>query len=373
MDAHDLRYWIGFNRARGIGPVRLRSVLKQFGTIQAAWNASADQLKASGLDQRSLNSLLSVRATVDLDAELRAVEAIGASIITFMEPQYPPALLAIADAPPLLYFKGTLTEADNRAMAVVGTRRATSYGKMIAGEMTRALVQYGFTIVSGLARGIDAMAHQSALESGGRTIAVLATGIDQVYPAEHRDLADAISRQGTLITELPIGSPPERGHFIPRNRIISGLARGVLVVEAAEKSGALKTADVALDQGREVFAIPGNASSPVSRGTNILIRNGAKMTLDVSDILNEIDGTHLPPQPSVHSTSLSFKPVTRPEISPIERQVLAQLAAEPRHIDEIAYRCRLPVMQVSSALTLLELKGLAQQMGAMQYVFVGEL
>lgn len=371
MADRKLRYWIGFNRAKGIGPVRLRALLTHFGDIEIAWYASSKDLQAAGLDQRSLTSLLSTRSTCDLDAELRAIEQIGAWVLTLEDTAYPPLLRQIVDPPPVLYVRGTLTEADNRALAVVGTRRATVYGKTMTEELVDPLARRGFTIVSGLARGIDSAAHQTALNAGGRTVAVMANGIDRVYPPENRQLAEAIVAQGALLSELPLGEPPEGKHFAPRNRIVSGLTLGTVVVEAAEHSGALMTANQALEQGRDVFAVPGNALSPASKGTNALIQNGARMVTSAQDILDELN------LDAVNHTGLTA-PASQPVNDPIienetEALVLRYLSAEPQHIDDVAHQSGLSVVQVSSTLTMLELRGLVRQMGGMQYALAVNL
>jgi DNA processing protein len=398
LDEHTLRYWIGFNRAKGIGPARLNALIQHCGGIEAAWNASPKEWQAAGLDQRTVGSLKRTRETCNLDAELRAVERLGARVITFVDDEYPPLLRQIYDPPPILYVKGTLTKADHWAIAVVGTRRATAYGKTMAQTLVAPLVQRGLTIVSGLARGIDAIAHQTALEAGGRTIAVMANGIDQVYPPEHRELAAAITEQGALITEHPVGEEPEAAHFIPRNRIVSGLCLGTVVVEAAETSGALKTANLALDQGREVFAVPGNALAPTSKGPNALIQAGAKMITSADDILNELKIEGIVPKDSakdrarrrVANTALAKNAPSVPLAPPVadsargeaaeaaedvptsqtEALVLRYLSATPQHVDELTQQCGLSVAQVTTALTLLELRGLIENVGAMQYIRV---
>jgi DNA processing protein len=248
-------------------------------------------------------------------------------------------------------------------------------------EIVGPLARQGITIVSGLARGIDAVAHQAALESGGRTIAVMANGIDQVYPPEHSRLADAIVDQGALLTELPVGARPESSHFAPRNRIVSGMSLGTLVVEAAEHSGALLTANQALDQDRDVFAVPGNALSPVSRGTNALIQAGAKMVTSADDILSELNLIPLerhgerPARRRAERQAITARQTidTIPEAAAeneVEAVILRQLSAEPQHIDDLSHQCGLPVRQVSSTLTILETRGLIEQVGIMQYALV---
>ncbi len=383
-----LRYWVGFNRTKGIGPARLRALIDHFGDLETAWKASPPALQRAGLDQRTLESLLSTRANCDLDAELRAIERAGAHVLTLDDPDYPELLRHISDPPTLLYVRGRLTRTDRLAVAIVGTRGATTYGKTIAGEFAAALAGRGITIVSGLARGIDSTAHRAALDSGGRTIAVLPCGIDRIYPSEHRDLAEAIAERGALITELPIGEPPERRHFAPRNRIVSGLCLGVLVVEASEKSGALITADRALEQGREVFAVPGNVHSPASLGANALIQAGAKMTTRAEDILEELrlDGLPARPVPAVPPrrpagvSAVDSAPTPEPaptlseaapETTQTETLVLRHLSAGASHVDDLAQRSGLPVRHVSGALTTLELKGLVRQVGVLEYVAAG--
>ncbi|MEP7287257.1 MAG: DNA-processing protein DprA [Chloroflexota bacterium] len=371
MDQSTLRYWIGFNRAHGVGPVWLHTLIQYFGGIENAWKASPRALESAGLNHRTINSILAVRTTCDLDAELRNIERAGAWVITWEDTGYPPGLSSITDPPPVLYVKGTLTEGDSQALAVVGTRRATAYGKTMTHEIVEPLAHRGMTIVSGLARGIDAEAHQAALDAGGRTIAVLANGIDRVYPPEHRPLAEQIAANGALVSELPLGTPAKNIYFLPRNRLISGLAMGTLVVEAAERSGALTTANLALEQGRDVFAVPGNALSPSSKGTNLLIQSGAVMVTTAEDILNALTldlaplKTHKPsprPENAFIATSLAENEV--------EAMILRSLATEPQHIDSLSRQSGLPVKVISSTLTILELRGLVQQVSVTQYGLV---
>ncbi len=369
MESRLLRYWIGFNRAKGIGPIRQRMLTDYFGDIERAWNASADQLRKAGLDQRSLQSLLTTRVTCDLDAELQAVEKAGARAVTLEDVEYPAPLRNIPDPPALLYVKGSLLETDQKALAVVGTRRATTYGKTMTREIVEPLAQTGVVIVSGLANGIDTVAHQSAIDAGGRTLAAMATGIDQIYPPQNHRLAEAIQAHGALLTELPLGEPPESRHFAPRNRIVSGLSLGTLVVEAAERSGALLTANLALDQGRDVFAVPGNASSPTSKGTNTLIQQGAVMVTGAADILDALKLAS--PQFRSRSPRVSVEAVEAQGENEIEVAILHSLSTEPQNIDDLSQRIGFPVKQVSSALTILELKGFVQQVGSMQFALAG--
>lgn len=359
----DQRYWIGFNMVRGIGPTRLRALLDYFGDVERAWHAPSEELRRAGLDRRSLEHLLAGRAKYDLDQELERIAAVGARALTWESPDYPRLLREISDPPPVLYVKGTLTEQDAWAVAVVGTRRARAYGREVTRRLTAALARSGVTIVSGMARGIDAEAHSVALKAGGRTIAVLGCGIDRVYPPEHRKLAEEISTHGALISDYPLGTPPEGSNFPPRNRIISGLSLGVLVTEAGTRSGALITADFAAEQGRDVFAVPGSILTRDCAGTNALIRDGAHVVLGPEDILEELNLTMVAEQAEARQVLPADE---------TEAALLNHLSAEPTHVDELQQQVDLPIAQVTSTLALMELKGLVRQVGGMKYVVARE-
>jgi len=353
------RYYVGFNLVRGIGPARLRMLIDAFGDVERAWLAPAEALYRVGLDRRSLENLLETRARVDLDREVRRVAAVGAHILTWEDEGYPKLLAEIPDPPPILYVRGELKPEDAWAVAVVGTRRVSTYGREVTRRLVSVLAQSGVTIVSGLARGVDAVAHQTALEVGGRTIAVLGCGIDLVYPPEHRELARRIAAQGALVSEYPLGTQPEPGNFPPRNRIISGLSLGVVITEAGRNSGALITADYAAEQGRDVFAVPGSILSAGCAGTNRLIQDGAKPVLDAADILQELNLTMVAEQKEARQAL----PTTE-----TEALILAHLSAEPVHVDDLTRAVGLPVAQVTSTLALMELKGMVRQVGGMKYV-----
>jgi DNA processing protein len=355
----DLPYWLGFNLVSGIGPARFRRLLVQFGTAETAWRASSAELLAAGLDAKSVESLAARRGHLDLHRELDRVERAGATLVTLESGAYPPLLKHIADAPPLLYVKGDLQPGDELALAVVGTRRASVYGKQVCERIVGEIAGRGVTIVSGLARGIDAVAHRVALAAGGRTIAVVGCGVDVVYPPEHAGLTREIGANGAIVSEYPMGTPPDAGNFPPRNRIISGMSRATLVVEAGDNSGALITADDAVEQGRDVMAIPGSILAPGCAGTNRLIQQGAKLIQSASDILEELNVVTLGQQ-------LEFRALSPDD--PVERSLLDVLTGEPAHIDEIVRRLELPAATVSSALALLELKGMARHVGGMHYV-----
>jgi DNA processing protein len=359
----NLRYWVGFNIVRGIGPIRLRALLDFFGDIERAWHAPADGLRNAGLDRRSLNNLLAARAELDLDREVEKVAAAGARVLTWESADYPQLLREIPAPPPVLYVKGTLTEEDGWAVGVVGTRRASTYGREVTRRLVGALARSGITIVSGLARGIDGEAHRAALEAGGRTIAVLGCGIDRVYPPEHRKLAQEIVQNGALVSDYALGTPPEGVNFPPRNRIISGLSLGVLVTEAGTRSGALITVDFAAEQGRDVFAVPGSVLNKGSRGTNAMIQDGAKVVLGPEDILVELNLTMVAEQTEVRQVLPA---------DATEEALLARLSAEPVHVDELRQELDLPIAQVTSTLALMELKGMVRQVGGMKYITARE-
>lgn len=354
-----LRYWIGFNLVRGIGPVRLRNLLQAFGDIASAWMASESALRAVGLDERALRNLLKVRAQVDLDQVLQKAAELGVKILTWESSEYPTLLAHLPDAPPVLYLRGKLVQDDEWAVAVVGTRKVSPYGRQVAYRLASDLASNGLTIVSGLARGIDSIAHRAAIEAGGRTIAVLGSGVDHIYPPEHRRLAQAIIEQGALISDYPLGTRPEASNFPPRNRIISGLSLATIVVEAGLRSGALITADFALDQGREVFAVPGSILSPSSAGCNRLLRDGAHVLTETRDVFEVL---HLGQIEEKRAAQMAL-----PE-TPTERAVFARLSTEPQHVDELARATELSAATVSSALVLMELKGLVRQVAPLTYV-----
>ena len=359
----DIKYWIGFNIIPGIGRVKFNQLENYFGNLENAWKASPSELKQASLDSNSINAVNSWRPKISLEAEMERLDRYGIKALSYNDPVYPSRLKEIYDYPPLLYIRGSLLPQDEWCLAVVGTRRATVYGKQVTDEIVTDLAQSKITIVSGLAKGIDSIAHRSALAAGGRSIAVFACGLDIVYPSENTELARSIIQQGALVSEYPLGTRPRAENFPRRNRIMSGLSLGVLVTEANETSGAIITANMALEQNREVFAIPGSILSPASRGTNRLIQEGAKLVRDYSDILEELNLTAVARQIEMREVIPS---------SDVESQLLKQLSAEPAHIDEICRSSGLPASTVSSTLTMMELKGLTKQVGNMNYVLARE-
>jgi DNA processing protein len=358
-----LKYWVGFNLVKGIGPMKVRALLDHFGDLETAWRASVSDLRQVGLDRRALSSFLKARDQLNLTAELDKLAEKNVRVLTWNDSEYPARLLQIPDPPPVLYVRGQLANEDEWAVAVVGTRRASAYGKMVTQRLVTDLAVNHVTIVSGLARGIDGEGHQAALDAGGRTIAVLGCGLDLIYPPEHRNLAREIVENGALVSEYPLGTRPEASNFPPRNRIISGLSLGVLVVEAGFKSGALITADFAADQGRDVFAVPGNLYARTNVGTNRLIQDGAKLVMGAEDILEELNLMMVAQQVEVRAVV--------PETE-TEALLLQHLSLEPVHVDELALRVELPISDVTSNLALMELKGMVRQVGGMSYVLMHE-
>jgi len=363
IEMGSIEYWVGFNIVPAIGPAKIRALLDHFGDLEAAWRADAGALAQAGLDRLAIRNLVRMRDQLDLEAEMDKLARRQVTPLTWEDEAYPSLLKQIYAPPPVLYVRGQLLPDDEWAVGLVGTRRATAYGKQVARMLGQDLARSRVTVVSGLARGIDAIAHQAALDAGGRTIAVMACGLDRVYPPEHRNLAHAIMERGALVSDYPLGTPPEAGNFPPRNRIISGLSLGVVVIEAGSRSGALITAEFAAEQGREVFAVPGNIVSRASTGCNRLIHDGAKMVLDVQDILEELNLTMV----EVQAQAREILPADE-----TEAQLLDLVSDAPVHVDEICRQSELPIHQVSSALAMMELKGMVRQVGGMNYILARE-
>lgn len=360
---NERQFWVGFNRVAGVGPVRVRQLLEKFGALSKAWNAPLGALGEAGLDQRAVANLSEARKELDLAAELARLDKLGIAVLTWEDDVYPSLLRQLRDidqAPPVLYMRGTLVEADEWAITIVGTRSISAYGRQVTHRLASELAANGLTIVSGLARGVDAEAHTAALDAGGRTVAVFGCGLDMIYPPEHRQLAARIVRQGALLSPFPLGTPPEGKNFASRNRIMSGMSRGVLVTEAGDKSGAMLTAGYALEQNREVFAVPGNITAQGSNGTNRLVQDGAYPVLSAQDVLEVLKVERVAEYVEARSNL--------PDVSDTERTLLSCLSHDPLHVDDITRQVGLPVAQVSSALTMLELKGMVRQVGSMTYV-----
>ncbi|MBI4296061.1 MAG: DNA-protecting protein DprA [Chloroflexi bacterium] len=364
MNSKELKYWVGFSLVPGIGRVRMAQLETHFGSMEKTWQASALDLKQAGLDSVALRAITTWRPKISLDEEMEKLERFGVKALVWHDAEYPARLKEIYDFPPVLYVRGSLMPADEWSVAVVGTRRTTVYGRQVAEEIVADLARNKITIASGLARGVDSVAHRSALEAGGRSVAVFASGLDIVYPAENASLARSLIQHGAIISEYPLGAKPRAENFPRRNRIMSGLSLGVLVIEADETSGAMITARLALEQNREVFAIPGSILSPASRGTNRLIQEGAKLVRDYTDVLEELNLSAVAQQ-------LEMKEII--PASDTESLLLQQLRAEPVHIDELCRSSGLPVSTVSSTLAMMEIKGIVKQVGSMNYILAREV
>jgi len=362
MDRSELQYWVALGRVPQLGRARFALLESHFGSMEEAWRASPAALQAAGLTGATLSALLAARDAIEPEAELAKLEQAGVRALTWRDEGYPAGLKEIFDKPPILYMRGDLMAADDWSVALVGTRRATAYGRQVAEEMAQGLARNGITVVSGLARGIDSVGHRAALANGGRTLAALACGLDMVYPPENAKLAREIVERGALVSDYPLGTQPRAEFFPRRNRIMVGISLGVLVVEGDVKSGALITARQALDENREVFAVPGSVYSPAGRGTNWLIQQGqAKLVTRVEDVLEELN------------LSMAGHQIEAKETLPVdatEASLLQHLSSEPIHIDDVLRASGLAIDSVSSALAMLELKGMVRQVGNMSYVKV---
>ncbi len=356
-------FWVGFNHVRGIGAVRLKALLDHFGSLEQAWNAPTEQLSSAGLNQRVIENILRLRSQIDLELIWKNINKQQIKVITWMDEQYPKRLKEIDQPPPVLYFRGELLPADDWAIAIVGTRRMTTYGRQVTEDVSSALVRNGFTIVSGLARGIDSVAHQAAIKSTGRTIGVLGCGVDQIYPPENRKLAEEIVNSGAIISEYAPGTPPDSNNFPPRNRIISGLAQAVVIIEAGETSGALITGSFAAEQGREVFAVPGGIYSPQSKGCNRLIRDGAHPLLTIENLLEILNVENV----QAYKQARLLIPADE-----IESKLLTILNQDNCSIDELTAQTGLAIDQVSATLIMMELKGMIRQSDSATYMLIKE-
>ena len=359
MTTDEKAYWVAFNHIRGVGSARVQRMLKAFGDLRSAWEAPRSGLCAAGLDDRTTEAILSARSRLDPESLLDRCAQSGIRPLVWEDAEYPLCLKELPAPPPVLYLKGNLREADAISAAVVGTRKMTAYGREVTRIFASALAASGITVVSGMARGIDAEAHNAALERHGRTLAVFGCGVDVVYPPEHARLARRIAESGALLSDYPPGTPPDAANFPPRNRIIAGLSIVTLVVEAGEESGALLTASYAADYGREVFAIPGSVLSESSRGCNRLIASGAHPATSPEEFLSALDIQRIGP-------SIQMR-MAIPD-SPVEAKILNALSSEPMHIDRLKAKVGLPVEEISGTLAMMELKGMVRPVGGMQFI-----
>jgi DNA processing protein len=356
------KYWVAFSQFTKIGPVRFKKLYNYFPNLGEAWLAPAEDLKKSGLEEEIVGELAARRSTINPDLEWEKLEKEKIKIVTILDKNYPKLLKEIYNPPALLYYKGNLGAISDFTLAVVGTRKVSPYGEQVAAEITKELARNGLAIVSGLALGVDALAHGSALEVNGQTVAVLGSGLagQNIYPVSNRYLANKIvSQGGALLSEFPLGMLPLKHNFPIRNRIISGLSLGTLIIEAGLDSGALITARYALEQNREVFAIPGNIYSPSSIGPNNLIKLGAKLVTEANDILEALNLSEA-------TTYLETKNIV-PETK--EEEILLKfLTKEPIQVDKLINQSGLNTAAVNSTLLMMEIKGKVKNLGGANYV-----
>jgi len=355
--AEDIFYWLALALTPGVGSILIKRLLERFKTPEAIFQTPMKELlEIEGLGEKVASEIQKGPLERAVERELSLLNKVGGKILTLKDDDYPKRLKEIYDPPALLYVRGALRKEDELAIAMVGSRKTSPYGRWITEKISQDLAHHGVTIVSGMARGIDTLAHRGAIQGGGRTLAVLGCGVDVIYPSENRNLFNQIIEQGAVVSEFPMGSPPEGGHFPKRNRIISGLSIGVVIVQASAESGSLITAGYALEQGREVFAVPGNVGAEGSRGTNQLIKEGAKLVESSEDILEEI----LPQWRRENEITLKAGPPI-PDLTEEEKILFSLLGETPLHIDGIIRESRLDPGKVSSLLLNLELKGLISQ------------
>jgi len=352
--------WLALARVKGLGAVSFKKLAARFVDPTAAFSAVLAELEqVEGLHRDTIDGIVAFSDWAEIDEEIERARDAGIAIVPFTNPNYPARLRTIADPPPFLYVKGNLLTDDDKAVAIVGSRSASEYGRRVARDLARGLASLGFTVVSGMARGIDGVAHQSALQAGGRTIAVLGSGVERAYPAEHDMLYRRIGENGAVVSELPIGTRPMAFNFPARNRLISGLSLGVVVVEATEKSGSLITATLAVEQGREVFAVPGEVGSSRSRGAHRLIRQGAKLVESVDDIIEEIAPQLLDRTGSATQRAPRVLPQNASDAT---RTIFALLQENTLQVDQVIERTGMSAAQVLETLLDLELQGLLRQL-----------
>jgi DNA processing protein len=382
MDVEELKYWVALRAVPEVGCVGFRNLLAAFASPRKVFTAQASTLqRIPGIGPITTDHILSFADWTMAEHEVSRAAALGVSIVTCYDPLYPRNLLNVYDYPPFLYVKGSL-RLDEVAVAIVGSRLASVYGRYVTEKLSRELALKGITVTSGLARGIDAAAHRGALSGKGRTIAVLGCGLDLVYPPENEVLAGEVAARGALITEYPFGTPPNAPNFPARNRLISGISLGVVVVEAGEKSGSLITARIAAEQGRSVFAVPGEIGSAGSRGTHRLIKQGAQLVESVDDILDEIlpQAGRLPlsPAPASPPSPDKTEPASAPARLPLapqneglgtaERMLLSLISREPAEIDSLITASGLSPQDVQGGLLVLELMGLVRRLPGKLFV-----
>ncbi len=357
-------YWLALNMVSGIGRTLYHRLISHFQSPQNIFQASpAELLQVEGVGDRLVKNITTFDVEKAIYKEKKLIELNKVSVLTFRDALYPENLKKIFDPPPVLYFKGSILKTDSVAVAIVGSRTPTRYGNYATEKISTELAERGVAIVSGMASGIDSIAHRSAISAKGRTIAILGCGVNITYPRENNSLKAKIQENGAIISEFPLNAKPERANFPMRNRIISGLSLGVIIIEAAEKSGALITSDFALEQGKEVFAVPGNINSPKSKGPNRLIKMGAKLIENADDVIEEFP----------HNIKMSFKQIPKEEtevssLSADEKKIYYLISEEESHIDTLIQESQFPSQKASALLIQLELKGIIKQQSGKMFV-----
>jgi len=361
IDIPDL---INLAEISGLGPTRIRSLIAKFRSASQVFKAGKNELcGVEGIDVKIAESIKTYRDFDFGKKQVDRLDACGGRIFTFWDEEYPAILKSIYDPPVMLYVKGDFQDQDRYALGIVGTRQPTNYGKLVTEKLSKALVNLGITIVSGLARGVDTIAHSAAVSGGGRTLAVIGSGIDVIYPAENKGLVSKIVENGAIISEFPMGAAPDAGNFPRRNRIIAGLTLGTVVTEAGQRSGALITTSFALDYNREVFAVPGNVNSSKSIGPNELIKAGAKLVCDVDDIIAEISSKIAPYLNGKPAAARSYD-----ELNEFEQEILAILEDNPVHIDVISRKLKRTTSDILACLLKLEFNDIVKQLPGKQFV-----
>ena len=364
MNYDIFKYWIALKSIAGVGNITFPALVDEFGSLPAIFAASVSKLSETpGISQNIATAISGFKGWDKVKVELEFLSKNDINIITYQDELYPVKLMNIYDRPPFLYVRGNLNKNDTN-IAIVGSRLASTYGKYTTERISRELALKGLTIVSGMARGIDSVAHRGALTAHGRTIAVLGSGLDVIYPPENKKLYADIIQNGAVISEFPLGTPPRSANFPTRNRIISGMSYGVVIVEAGEKSGSLITARLALEQGREVFAVPGSIDAAGSRGTNKLIKQGAKLIENTDDILEEFLPQFertivLKPHSIANSEAIAAK--SSEIFSAVDQKIIDFISGSRVHIDDLISSTGLSSADILSALTTLELKGMVRQ------------
>lgn len=362
MSAFSIEALLTLFAVPGIGPARMRKLISFFGTPQDVLNASARQLiSVEGIEAKTADKIKSAHDTHFVKIQLDKIKKYDAHILTFWDKAYPDRLKRIFDPPVFLFVKGDISLLERHSIGIVGTRVPTSYGKAVTEQLSRELIQNELVIISGFARGVDTIAHHAALNAGGKTIAVLGNGLDIIYPAENKKLLDNFANDGLFISEYPFGTNPDGGNFPKRNRIISGISIGILITEAGAKSGALLTAMYALDQNREVFAVPGAITSGNSSGTNSLIKQGAKLVSGIDDILSEL---------TAYIDINTGKEKPEPKLNKQEKAIYGLLKQEPLHIDQIALKAEISSSEALTTLLTMELSGVVRQMAGKMFTII---